>query len=398
MKLLKSIYVFIILYTAISGIGESIFAQAQKPGESGKFVDLLKLTATGNGYSDQTIIIFIPEATPGFDPQYDAYKLPGSTCARQLYSIIPGTNLAVNALPEILVNLVVQLGFKVGVSTNYSITATELNSFDPSVTIFLEDTKDGIMLDMKSNPVYTFSATPTDIIERFKLYFRYPVHLNLNVFLEGCFNGTEMSTYLNQAGLLPLNQPYDSSPWNYYGTENVSFIPNPDVVDWVLVEIRDTTDVAFANNGTSIERKAGFLLKNGSIVDFDGSSQLSFKQTIYENMYVCIWHRNHLGIISSSSPMESSGIYYYDFTTGVDQAYGGINGQKEIAPGVFGMVGGDANTDGTVNYADIISTWMLQAGLTGYLQSDVNLDSQVDNKDKDALWFYNMGYASQIPE
>jgi hypothetical protein len=397
MKLSNSISVYLLLVLFITGIEESIIAQVEYSGKPGKFVNLLKLTAAGNGYSDQTIVIFIPEATPGFDPQFDAYKLPGSQAAPQLYSIIPGINLAVNALPEILINLVVQLGFKVGATNNYSITATEMNSFDPSVTIYLDDTKDGVLIDLKSNPAYSFLATPDDPVQRFKLYFRYPVYLDLKVFMQGVFNGMEMSTHLNQAGLLPLNQPYNLSPWNYNGTESVTAIPNSDIVDWVLVEIRDTTEAAYAHANTSVERKAGFILKNGSVVDTNGISLLSFKQTINENMYVALWHRNHLGVISSSSPVEIAGTYFYDFTTEADKAYGGINAQKEIAEGVFGMIGGDINTDGYVNESDGTS-WIPEAGLPGYKKSDANLDGQSDNKDKNDIWFFNLGSDCQVPE
>ena len=40
------------------------------------------------------------------------------------------------------------------------------------------------------------------------------VTLELKVFLEGPFNGTEMSAALNSDGLIPLTQPYNIAPWN----------------------------------------------------------------------------------------------------------------------------------------------------------------------------------------
>ena len=381
----------------------SSFAQifCQEPNSdksSGKLNDLLKLTAAGNGYSDQTIIIFIPGSTTGFDPQYDAYKLPGSPAAPQLYSIIPGTNLAINALPEILINYVVQLGFKVGATNNYSITAMETSSFDPSVSIFLDDTKDGVLIDLKTNPVYNFTATPNDNIQRFKIYFRYPVQLDLKVFLEGSFNGVEMNNELNTGNYLPLNQPYNIMPWNYEGTESVLAIPNLDVVDWVLVEIRDTVNASLAGSETTVEKAAGFLLKNGSIVGMDGLSPLIFKKTISDSIFAVVWHRNHLGLISSAGPMETGGIYYFDFTTGFDQAYGGINALKEITTGIFGMIGGDFNADGIIDGLDRSGTWAPSAGKKGYLKGDGNLGGQINNQDKNDLWFNNLTSQSQVPE
>ena len=68
---------------------------------------------------------------------------------------------------------------------------------------------------------------------------------NIRIFFEGAYSGGIMSTYLNVGGLIPLSQPYNTSPWNYSGTESVSSIPS-NVVDWVLVELRsdETTVVA----------------------------------------------------------------------------------------------------------------------------------------------------------
>ncbi len=63
---------------------------------------------------------------------------------------------------------------------------------------------------------------------------------DLKAYLQGPFNGTNMNTTLNPA-YIPLIQPYSGTPWNYSGTENVSVIPNSNVVDWILVELRETS-------------------------------------------------------------------------------------------------------------------------------------------------------------
>jgi hypothetical protein len=379
-----------------------IMAQSQSNMQTGQLNptinDLLKLTVTGNGYSDQTIVVFVPDATPGFDPEYDAYKLMGIIEAPQLYSIIPGINLAINALPQILVNLEVQLGFKVGVINTYTITATELTSFDPSVTIFLDDTRDNVLTDLVANPVYSFTAKPIDDIERFKLYFRYPVYPDLTVFLEGCFEGTEMNNDLNLAGFLPLSQPFNTEPWNYSGTESVAAIPNSDVVDWVLIEIRDTTDVEFALPATRAERAAGFLLKNGSVTALDGISNLMFTETIYDSIFITVWHRNHLGIISANPVTESGGVYSYDFSTSADKAFGGVLAQKDLVGGIFGMITGDSDANGVVNENDKAINWSGEAGNAGYLSGDIDLNGQADNPDKNDLWLSNQSAECQVPE
>ena len=100
------------------------------------------------------------------------------------------------------------------------------------------------------------------------------IDLDILVYLEGPYEGTEMSTGLNSADEIPLSQPYSGTPWNYPGTDSVIAIPNTEVVDWVLVELRDAADAASATAATRITRKAGFLLKDGTVVGLDGSSNL----------------------------------------------------------------------------------------------------------------------------
>jgi hypothetical protein len=83
------------------------------------------------------------------------------------------------------------------------------------------------------------------------------ITVNLKSYLEGPYSGIEMGTILNISGYIPINQPYNTAPWNYTGTESVSSIPNANVVDWILVELRETSGGASsATPGTMIDRKS----------------------------------------------------------------------------------------------------------------------------------------------
>jgi len=133
--------------------------------------------------------------------------------------------------------------------------------------------------------------------------------LVLRVFLEGCFNGILMNNALSIEDNIPIDQPYFLAPWNYSGTESVDSIPNHNVIDWVLVELRDTTNVEFATENTIISRQAAFLLRDGTITGTDGKTPLLFDVDISNNMFVVIKHRNHLGIISSNPITRNNGIF-----------------------------------------------------------------------------------------
>ncbi|MCF8379041.1 MAG: hypothetical protein K9H49_05650 [Bacteroidales bacterium] len=228
-------------------------------------------------------------------------------------------------------------------------------------------------------------------------YFQYLLDVEVKLFLEGPFNGIDMDATLNGFGFLPLAQPYNQSPWNYYEYEFVSSIPGNNIVDWVLIELRNTSgNAATATN--IIYRKSAFVQSNGSLVDLSGSSLLEFPVSFDDHVFLAIYHRNHLGIISGLELIPANGKYTYDFTTGQEKVYGGTAGYKEITPGVWGMVAADANADGSVDTNDKLSGWSPDAGSSGYLNTDFNLDGQTDNIDKNDSWLYNFGKLSQIPE
>jgi hypothetical protein len=94
------------------------------------------------------------------------------------------------------------------------------------------------------------------------------------------------SGWANILNTYALVEPYDSLGYDSYtgpsygGTEHV----NPgfftatgagtDIVDWILLEIRD------GNPGTVIARRAAFVRVDGQIVDLDGVSTVSFRASL----------------------------------------------------------------------------------------------------------------------
>jgi hypothetical protein len=245
----------------------------------------------------------------------------------------------------------------------------------------------------------TYTGTSATLTQGFQQAFSVQISgidLDILVFLDGPYEGTEMNTSLNTAGVLPLSQPYNAAPWNYTGSETVAAIPNANVVDWVLVELRDANSASTATPGTIIAQKAAFILKDGSVVGMDGFSTLQFPSSISNQLYVVVWHRNHLGILSANAVSQSGGVFTYDFSTNATQVYNGAAGFKNLG-GVWGMAGGDANGDGEINNLDK-NMWSAEAGLKGYRYVDYNMDTQVDNKDKNDVMNPNDPLSTQVPQ
>jgi hypothetical protein len=140
--------------------------------------DYIILTASANGIADDAHIIFNPEATLGFDSRLDAYKLFGVEQAPNLYSRMD-TIMAVNELPWTGNNQIVPLGFICGVSGNYTITASNLSSFKPGVSVLLEDATKPSNLDwqdLTKDPTYQFSYNVGEDPNRFLLHFTNPFY------------------------------------------------------------------------------------------------------------------------------------------------------------------------------------------------------------------------------
>jgi hypothetical protein len=170
--------------------------------------DVLHLGIEGNSYRDDTYIQFAPGTTAGFDSQGDAYKLWGITDAPQLYSIIPGDVLSINALPSIEANPDVSLGLKVGKDTTYTITADGIESFSGDVPMRLDDLKLGISTDLRVTPQYTFTAAPGDAENRFIMRFHSSSGVVEPTLTDLLIYGSHENIVVNNAG-------------NYTGTINV---------------------------------------------------------------------------------------------------------------------------------------------------------------------------------
>ncbi|MCD4745683.1 MAG: T9SS type A sorting domain-containing protein [Bacteroidales bacterium] len=187
-------------------ITEPIDVSQELNEETDKLSNILTLKVEGNNYSDKTLVLFNPETTQGMDNNYDAYKLEGLNEAPQLYSILPDINLTVNVLPSITSDLIVPLGFKIGVSGECTIIASELNSFDPSTTIFLEDLQESKMNDLYQNPTYTFNASPEDDVNRFLLHFSGPNSINETEIEDGIIiYSYENTIYVKSNNSKPFN-------------------------------------------------------------------------------------------------------------------------------------------------------------------------------------------------
>ena len=220
----------------------------------------------------------------------------------------------------------------------------------------------------------------------------------LTAYLEGPYNAGSglMNTTLSSGGLIPLTQPYNTSPWNYSGTESIGSIP-ANAVDWVLIELRQASAPATALSGTAFGRKAALLYADGSIHDIDGTSTLKFTglSPITTNLYPVIFHRNHLAIISNIAVTKTNGTYIYDYSSAASQIYDGSGNGCILLGSKWGMIGGNGVNDAFINNNDLFN-WQNSFSATNYNSADFDLSGVVNNNDL-FLWQRDFSAQSKVP-
>lgn len=242
--------------------------------------------------------------------------------------------------------------------------------------------------DGSSNYVSTTGLTIAELANEWKLADpRYT--MIATALLRGSWTaGPNMTTSLNSGGIIPLSQPYNVTPFNYTGTENVASIPNANIVDWVLLELRKPTSglPQDALSGTLIGRKAGFLLNNGSVVDLDGVTPISFDINKQGAAFMAVRHRNHLGVLSISLPSNATGTYTNDYRV-LANSYKATGTSSDpvilLAGGVhYGLWAGDANKSGNLAASDVNAVKLaIASSATGYQLTDVNLTANIAASD-----------------
>jgi len=299
-------------------------------------------------------------------------KLPGSiTIAIDKDKILKNSNTFVNLLAgNIFVNAGTDYHIIIYPSTIGELISISLEnnvSSDNRSTYFNGSNWYSMSTDFRIRPVVVENAG---------------LKLTAKVFLEGPYNGVTREMEVNLD--LPLTSPYAEDPMT------VSSMPE-DIVDWVLVQLRD------AKNGSAIASKSGLLQKGGKIVSENGSTYIELKAPSGD-YYVVVKHRNHLSVMSNDLySLNSTTPTICNLIEGDGSQIHGTNGAKELLTGlnIWGMWCGDADHSDIVDNSDRNATWNNRT-LTGYQMSDCDMNGRVGASDRNIAW-NNRSKQSQVP-
>ncbi len=144
-------------------------------------LNTLRFDVDGNGYHDALFIRSDANATEDYNPEMDAQKLFGLDYAPQLYTLKPENKLSINAIPDMNSERIVEMGFECSVPGQFVLEVSGLDGLDENAEVYLEDLKEGIIHNLKENPVYSFTHGLNADPNRFLIHFGNPNAIAENI-------------------------------------------------------------------------------------------------------------------------------------------------------------------------------------------------------------------------
>lgn len=161
--------------------------------------NMIKLTAWAQDKQSgkESYIVLDPLSSVNFDPEFDGHYLGGY--GPKFYSLAGEDELSVNTLPELADDTQIPFVFAKNDAGNFSIEL-DVNDLNPNLAIYLKDFKEGTDTELTKYPVYTFSSSEGDDINRFLLHFQ-----NLNTTITDPAETNNFTTYANN-GVITILQ------------------------------------------------------------------------------------------------------------------------------------------------------------------------------------------------
>jgi len=130
------------------------------------------LSISQGSFSDETAIRTIPDATEQRDADYDAFKqFSWDKTKPQLFSLNSehSSNYAINSLPEIETEKIVDLGVFIGTTGDYSLNNIDLTFSE--LNVYLEDKSTNTTTNLRAVSNYEFNSVAGTFYNRFSLHF-----------------------------------------------------------------------------------------------------------------------------------------------------------------------------------------------------------------------------------
>ncbi len=163
-----------------------------------------------NGQSNETLLAFGAVATDGYDDLYDAKKMAANERIA-LYTYANNHPMAIQAWSPITSSRVIPVGLNASLAGTYTFSIANLEQFDETVLIYLEDTENGTFHNLRASG-YSFNLDGAlENNNRFRLHFSAPITVS-----------TEAVSCEGNDGELSISAPENC--WNYTVTNTDGLI------------------------------------------------------------------------------------------------------------------------------------------------------------------------------
>ncbi|MEI6754999.1 MAG: T9SS type A sorting domain-containing protein, partial [Paludibacter sp.] len=159
------------------GVGSVPTTPLKAPTLKNETYGLLGLNVFNGITGDETIIKFYSGATNNLDP-YDSGKMSnGNVNIPELFTVVEGSQLAINTMNSIPYDTEIALGFTTGKSGDFTINTSLMSNFSEGTQILLKDNIDPlnpVITDLTTQSYSFNSDTTTSNATRFTLIFKAP--------------------------------------------------------------------------------------------------------------------------------------------------------------------------------------------------------------------------------
>jgi PKD repeat protein len=163
--------------------------------------------SNGSNMMNEAVVRFDPNATTGFDADYDFYDLaPGTPGWLQINSSSLGKAYTVNGLPDLTQNYSIPVTITCGTTGSYQFVAADLQNMPAGACIMLHDNYTSVDHDLRSG-TFNVTITDTETVARFVLNITVtPLQITTNVTQATCNNSND--GFITAIG-------NNGGPWNY---------------------------------------------------------------------------------------------------------------------------------------------------------------------------------------
>ncbi len=134
----------------------------------------LRFTMNSDGFSDEILLLFSPEGTVDEVTDYDSRKRMGSAkVVPNIYALKGSTKVVIATFPEAGMIDTVKLGYKFTQAKEITLRATNIDRFNALDNVYLFDKAEGVEVNLREIPEYTFMSTGGEDANRFEIYFTH---------------------------------------------------------------------------------------------------------------------------------------------------------------------------------------------------------------------------------